>query len=213
MKIISHRGFWLKPHEKNTECAFRRSFELGLGTETDIRDCMGQLVISHDLPLGKEQGLNNFLLAAKDFSDKQDRLTIALNIKSDGMAEKISDQLSKFPELDCFVFDMAIPDMRLYIENRVPVFTRMSEVERSPCFLDQAMGVWLDAFEVEWYGNEIIENLINIGKRVCIVSSELHGRSPDNLWRNIRESHFTDQVILCTDNPRAAIKYFQEDFR
>lgn len=41
MKIISHRGFWHNPSEKNTEMAFCRSFELGFGTETDVRDSLG----------------------------------------------------------------------------------------------------------------------------------------------------------------------------
>jgi hypothetical protein len=38
MQILSHRGYWQHPSEKNTEAAFRRSFLLGYGTETDIRD-------------------------------------------------------------------------------------------------------------------------------------------------------------------------------
>ena len=45
MKIISHHGFWHIPSEKNTETAFCRSFELGFGTETDVRDSLGALVI------------------------------------------------------------------------------------------------------------------------------------------------------------------------
>ncbi|HDG1702299.1 TPA: hypothetical protein PFE33_004667, partial [Kluyvera ascorbata] len=35
--------------EKNTQTAFERSFSLGFGTETDIRDFGGELVISHDI--------------------------------------------------------------------------------------------------------------------------------------------------------------------
>jgi nucleoside-diphosphate-sugar epimerase len=49
MNIISHRGFWLKDEEKNTIQAFERSFEFGFGTETDIRDYKGELVISYDM--------------------------------------------------------------------------------------------------------------------------------------------------------------------
>jgi glycerophosphoryl diester phosphodiesterase len=45
MKIMSHRGYWRGEDEKNTTTAFSRSFDLGFGTETDVRDALGQLVI------------------------------------------------------------------------------------------------------------------------------------------------------------------------
>ena len=48
MLIISHRGYWGQNVNKNTKDAFKRSFNLGFGTETDIRDHDGTLVISHD---------------------------------------------------------------------------------------------------------------------------------------------------------------------
>ena len=35
--------------EKNSSTAFDRSFSLNFGTETDIRDFNGDLVISHDI--------------------------------------------------------------------------------------------------------------------------------------------------------------------
>ena len=50
MEILSHRGYWKTVTEKNTIIAFKRSFNLGFGTETDIRDLNGNLVISHDMP-------------------------------------------------------------------------------------------------------------------------------------------------------------------
>ena len=50
MKILSHRGYWKTAEEKNTATAMHRSFSLGFGTETDVRDYNGKLVISHDIP-------------------------------------------------------------------------------------------------------------------------------------------------------------------
>ena len=38
MQVISHRGYWKAASEKNTQTAFKRSFSLGYGTETDVRD-------------------------------------------------------------------------------------------------------------------------------------------------------------------------------
>jgi hypothetical protein len=208
MKILTHRGYWLNDSEKNSSIAFERSFALDLGTETDIRDSLGKLVISHDMPLGLELELSEFLRLAARFSDIQNPMLLALNIKADGLAVLLAKHLESYPQLDCFVFDMAIPDMRQYFNVGVPVFTRMSEIEMSPSFLDRAAGVWLDAFESEWYNNDVIENLLNQGKRVCIVSAELHGRSNLEQWRNLKIWSTTDQVLLCTDKPEDAREYF-----
>ena len=208
MKIISHRGYWLNASEKNTPRAFERSFALAFGTETDIRDSLGQLVISHDMPSGKEQEFGEFLACVERFGDVKKSITLALNIKADGLAPLLAAHLANHPQLDCFVFDMAIPDMRQYFNAVIPVFTRMSEVEQNPAYLERASGVWLDAFENEWYDNSIIQNLIGLGKRVCIVSPELHGRPYQNHWEQLSVWSDTEQVILCTDKPEEALAYF-----
>ena len=52
MQILSHRGLWHSSMERNTKDAFVRSFDAGLGTETDLRDICGKIVVSHDMPHG-----------------------------------------------------------------------------------------------------------------------------------------------------------------
>lgn len=209
MEIISHRGYWLDDSEKNHPVAFKRSFGVGLGTETDVREFMGRLVISHDIPTGNEPSLTEFLDYASNIAALDKPITLALNIKTDGIAALLSLTLSNYPFLDYFVFDMSVPDMRHYFNLGIPIFTRMSEVERHPAFLDQAAGVWLDAFEFEWYDNSVIEDLVGLGKRVCIVSAELHGRSYFTQWTNLKMLSNTEHVILCTDNPLQALDYFK----
>ena len=49
-RVIAHRGFWLRPDEKNTPTAFARALSEGFGIETDFRDLGGDLVISHHPP-------------------------------------------------------------------------------------------------------------------------------------------------------------------
>ena len=88
MKILSHRGYWKSDNEKNTRIAFERSFLLGFGTETDIRDLNGELVISHDPPVSER----NYVTAIdffKLYKSLGDGLQLALNIKSDGLQEKL----------------------------------------------------------------------------------------------------------------------------
>jgi hypothetical protein len=207
MKIISHRGYWRLAAEKNKVAAFNRSFKLGYGTETDVRDCQQQLVISHDIPNGGEIRFSEFLDLASRHTDPSS-LTLALNIKADGLATLVKEAIDLHPSLDCFVFDMAVPDMRSYFDVGVPVFTRMSEVEREPAWLGRSAGVWLDGFEDEWYDLQVIERLLEQGKRVCIVSPELHRRPHLPLWTKIAKLVGQDEVLLCTDLPEDATEFF-----
>ncbi len=207
MKILSHRGYWKSVQEKNSENAFERSFRLGFGTETDLRDFCGELVISHDIPDRSSILFSRVLeLAAQHALNAS--LTLALNIKADGLVELLQGNLKRFPSLDCFVFDMAVPDMRPYLNAEVPVFARMSEVERVPAWLDKCSGVWLDSFESEWYGKREIDALLIEGKRVCIVSPELHKRPHLSLWQRLKENDHS-QLMLCTDFPEEAAVYFR----
>jgi len=207
MKIISHRGFWLNPDEKNSMFAFDRSFSLGFGVETDIRDSNQELVISHDMPVGGEVSLERLLKKAASVSDSE-QLAVALNVKSDGLSRKLGKMLDGYHALDCFVFDMAIPDMGGYFESGIPVFTRLSEYETVPVWLDRSAGVWLDAFDSEWYTLGLIEGLRKLNKRVCIVSSELHGRPHRVLWESLKPLAEDPGVILCTDFPAEAGRFF-----
>lgn len=196
MQIISHRGYWKDKSERNQAVAFQRSFALGLGIETDVRDVAGKLVIAHDMPTGKELSLSDLL----DIMDGRN-LPLAINIKADGLAEALMSEFNERGHTNWFVFDMAIPDMRDYLKLGVSTYTRMSEVERQPVWLDQADGVWLDGFTDEWFSNNLIKKLLGDGKRVCIVSPELHNRPPAALWQQLLEFQETDNLMLCTDLP------------
>lgn len=190
--------------EKNTEVAFRRSFELGFGTETDVRDCMGELVISHDMPRGGEMTLH-FLLSLV----VRDEQLLAINIKADGLAKLLCKTMADYNRANWFVFDMSIPDMRDHLAAGNPVFARMSEVEHEPAWFDSIDGIWLDSFEDEWFDFESITKLIEKGKRVCVVSSELHGRNHSSLWSKLLPLAREDLLILCTDFPGKAKKFFK----
>jgi hypothetical protein len=207
MILLSHRGYWLAPSEKNTPVAFERSFDLNFGTETDIRDYCGQLVISHDMPHGDELLFSAFLELLK----RRD-MPLAINIKSDGLAKSIKREMEKHDLKNWFVFDMAVPDMVSYIQLGIPVFARASEEER-PAFYADVAGIWLDTFSHTWYTADTIHDWLADGKRVCIVSPELHGREPDPLWHLIHDSQLALNpfLILCTDRPEDARRYFVDD--
>lgn len=205
MNILSHRGYWKTAAEKNQPVAFTRSFELGFGTETDVRDRNGVLVISHDMPSGSEITLDAFL---EMFGDS--RIPLAMNIKADGLAAVLHAAMSAREVKDWFVFDMAVPDMRSYLAAGVPVFTRMSEVEKDPVWLEQSAGIWLDAFHGTWYDRSLIETMLSQGKQVCVVSAELHGRDSQQQWDMLRPLRGHKNLLLCTDHPEQARTFFGE---
>jgi hypothetical protein len=206
-KIIAHRGYWLKQSEKNTSIAFSRALKHGFGIETDFRDLNGQLVISHDVPVDGAMKIGEFIDLYKM---KPVSAPIALNIKSDGLYSLIKDFIIQSGVNDYFVFDMSVPDIRGYLSEQIPVFTRMSEYESAPAFFEQSRGVWLDAFETEWYDLSIIEKLLDSNKQVAIVSPELHRRPHLEFWRWLKENDFhqSNLVSLCTDFPLEAREYF-----
>ena len=209
MQIIAHRGFWLDPSEKNTSVAFTRALENDFGIETDFRDLDGELVVSHDLPRADAMPIGQFIsLYAASCNDR----LMALNIKADGLQPLIKKMVEDSGMQNYFAFDMSVPDMRGYFSEGIPTFTRLSEYEQSPSFLDKSMGVWLDAFEGDWYDYPIIKGLLEKNKRVAIVSSELHGRPHHNLWTFLKTNQLHQNLLisLCTDFPLEAKEYFND---
>jgi hypothetical protein len=134
-----------------------------------------------------------------------------LNIKADGLSAKIARALASHEELDCFVFDMSVPDMRSYLVEDLDVFTRMSEVETKPVWLERATGVWLDSFDNNWFGVDELKEFMTYGKRICIVSPELHGRPHLPLWLELKRIDRHESLILCTDLPEDAQLFFAKN--
>jgi len=205
MIVMSHRGYWKEPSEKNKSVAFHRSFDLGYGTETDVRDLNRRLMIAHDPPDGSEISVEAMLdiLAGRD-------LPMAMNIKADGNARALNELMTARGVKDWFTFDMTVPELVVQLRLGLPAFTRASEYEQPcPCY-DRAIGVWLDAFESVWFGPSQIETFLRDGKRVAVVSPELHGRDPMDLWTALKASPVASHpgLMLCTDVPERATAFF-----
>lgn len=203
MEIISHRGYWIQLEERNQPVAFNRSFEMGFGTETDVRDCAGRLVISHDMPTGKEMTLDDLL----DIMGGRN-LPLAINIKADGLASAVAAKFAERGHTKWFAFDMSVPDMRGYLKEGVCTYTRVSDVETLPVLLDHASGIWLDHFASGHFSSLEITKYLSTGKKVCVVSPELHGRSPYAVWDSLNPLQELPGLMLCTDHPEAARDYF-----
>lgn len=210
MKIIAHRGFWRNLQERNTQSAFEEALANDFGIETDFRDFNGTLVISHDPAVSPT-------LTASDFfslcNSRPSAKPIAINVKADGLQKLLVAALRDFPDIESFVFDMSIPDTMGYIRTNLPIYLRCSEYEQPPLpLLNHASGIWLDAFSTEWYDATLIDSFIELGKAVCIVSPELHGRPFETHWQHLRsrQVHKHPKVMLCTDHPAKAKEFFHD---
>lgn len=199
MEIISHRGYWLEPAEKNSRAAFERTLKAGFGTETDVRDLAGVLVVSHDPPTGGEMAWSE-LVAMFEGSG----LPLAVNVKSDGLAPQLVQAFAE-SATPWFAFDMSGPQTVVFARQGLPFYTRHSDVEPEPILYAEAAGVWLDAFTNEqWIRPEVVRRHLDAGKAVCVVSSELHGRDPAALWDRLAGLTGEGRVTLCTDRPEDA---------
>lgn len=210
MVIISHRGYWEREEEKNTECAFVRAFSSGFGVETDIRDYKGELIVSHDIPDGDCMSVDELF---EIYNRMDARHTLALNIKSDGLQNKLKSLLDKHKISNYFVFDMSIPETARYIAQKFNVFARHSEYEKDICFYAESKGVWLDEFCSHWITDSVIEEHVAKGKSVCLVSPELHNRGYEKEWsqyKKLGKKVGDKKLILCTDFPEKAREFFSE---
>ncbi len=204
MIILAHRGWWSDPAEKNTAAAFERALAAGFGLETDIRDHDGEVVIAHDPPRGGKHLRLEELLALYQAAGQPGAL--ALNVKADGLQSSVARALKQSGVANAFVFDMAVPDALGYSALGVSVFTRHSEVEPVPAFLDRAAGVWVDCFECDWITKEVIESHLGGGRLVALVSPELHRREHETAWLHWRGAD--PSVMICTDFPDRAQAFF-----
>ncbi|MCL6707218.1 phosphodiesterase [Pseudomonas sp. R2.Fl] len=211
IEVLSHRGYWKTAPEKNSVEAFVRSFSLGFGTETDVRDSQAgskvSIVISHDVPKGEEISLTELLRIAKDHGSPR----LALNVKADGLHAMLAEALDAEAYTNYFLFDSSVPDLIQGVKRGLPSFTRCSEYERDPPLYDEAgvTGVWLDNFlPGRWYDVELIDRFLSDGKTVALVAPDLHGRhdeyDPFLNWLVSSGLNGKERIMICTDRPEHA---------
>lgn len=210
MKILAHRGYWNNQIEKNSSEALRTALEQGFGFESDVRDYMGKMVISHNIATSESQNAEEVFKWLHEFDD---RYCFAINIKADGLKDILDSFLKKYSITNYFLFDMSVPQMVEFREMGLRYFTRQSEVEPAPCMYEEAAGVWIDGFwSIDWITEKLLNDHIESGKEVCLVSPDLHGKvNYKEFWQLIKSYDIDfNKVIVCTDHPEEARKFFNE---
>lgn len=210
MDILAHRGYWQHACEQNSLKAIEKAFASGFGLETDLRDLAGRVVVSHDCPDNKASpDLNDLLALYKEYGAS---LPLALNIKSDGLQHscKAALEVGEIDLVSVFFFDMSVPDALTYLKQDLPCFTRYSDEEEHPSFLDRARGIWLDGFEEDCVDESVFKRFFDMGLPICLVSPELHGRPHIDVWQKWRSflEIYNKSGMICTDFPTEADKFF-----
>lgn len=207
MKILAHRGYWNADIADNSPLALKKALRDGYGFESDVRDHDGKLVISHYVADSGSQELAEVL---QWLAECQNQLCFAINIKADGLGEMLRELLREKHIENYFTFDMSIPQMIEYKNLGLVFFTRQSEVEEHPVLYKDAAGVWVDGFfGDEWITEGLLSGHIDCGKKICIVSPELHKRDHLDFWNRLKGYRVDwSRVMLCTDYPDEAKAYF-----
>ena len=62
----------------------------------------------------------------------------------------------------------------------------------------------------DWVTEDIINDHIKHGKKVCVVSPELHGRQYYDFWTKLKVMKLMNEIMICTDYPNEAEGFFNE---
>ena len=208
MKILAHRGLWTRPEEKNTLSSLTKALEKGFGIETDFRDYKERLVISHNVA-------SPFSPSAEDFfrwySETKRTEFLALNVKADGIQFLMKPLLLKYGITNYALFDSSVPEMVVNRAESLAFLSRRSDIEPEPVLYSSAIGVWMDSFfDESWLTLDKIRYFLKDGKKVVLVSSDLHGKPYESLWGKINQRDLINisDFMLCTDHPLEAKEYF-----
>lgn len=191
MNIIMHR--------RNT-LAELNATPIELGVEVDIRSEGGKLVIHHD-PLVIGEDFSAWMAAYQHG-------TLILNVKEEGLEQKVLDCMKKNNFDNFFFLDQSFPFLIKWAnkgERRCAV--RVSEyesVETALALSGKIDWVWVDCFTHFPLSMSDYKRLKDAGFKLCLVSPELQGRSADMEIPAIRKliaDNAIDMDAVCTKRP------------
>jgi hypothetical protein len=198
--IFAHRGDWHPDLLPNSSQALSNAFTNGFAIETDVRDFHGKLVISHDPCIDSNAQSFEELLGGTH--------RIAINIKSDGLSELIARNLDSIAASKSFIFDCSFPELLRYKRLGIPHAMRISEYEKElPWNPDY---VWLDAFDSDWWLEDLATHELMKKIPTVVVSPELHKRDHHQVWDKIKSLRKLGiEISICTDFPNRLAEEFK----
>ena len=186
-------------HRKNTISELVET-PLDHGVEIDIRSNGNELILSHD-PFCEGELFSDWLQSYNH------RLLI-LNVKEEGLEDKILNLIKKYNINNFFFLDQSFPFLiKTTSDGERRSAVRFSEYESIETVLnvsDKLDWIWLDSFNEFKLSRNDINEFQNINCKFCIVSPELQGRSSKKEISKIKhimnEAHLTIHAV-CTKYP------------
>jgi hypothetical protein len=85
---------------------------------------------------------------------------------------------------------------------------RVSEYEPIEMVTHYVRWIWLDSFHGIWFSEDLIRKWLLQGKKIAIVSCELHKRDNTQLWTLLKKLDSIEGIYLCTDDIEEAVRCF-----
>ncbi len=147
-----------------------------IGIEFDVHAYGRELVIAHD-------AFNNGLNFSEFISKVGDRF-MAVNIKEEGIEEKVFEILLDADYKKFFLFDVSVPQIfrlgKKYSSNLAFRYSQLENINLDIC-KNYANYLWIDTFDGSfWPSRELIEKLKRLSFKLCFVSPELHNPTLGN---------------------------------
>jgi len=138
------------------------------GVEIDLRSSGSKLILQHD-PFTDGENFDDWL-------DVWCGQFLVLNIKEEGLENRILESLAKKKITGYFFLDQSFPFLQRTVRmgNR-QVAARASDIESVETALAiDCEWVWIDCFKGDWgFLEEMIPKLAQAKKKICLVSPEL----------------------------------------
>ncbi len=189
MEIIAHRINNIKDLIK---------LDSKYGVEVDIRSDRDNLIISHD-PFTKFCLLTEWITFYRHG-------TLILNVKENGLEQKLLDLLEDFGVENFFILDQSFPYLINTVNNgEKRCAVRLSEYESINTALKlkgKVNWVWIDFF-TKFPLDSKLYDLLKISKfKLCIVSPELQGHNEEKCFhlKNFIKQNNMKFDAVCTKN-------------
>lgn len=191
MKLIAHR--------RNTRLELE-STPTQYGIEVDIRSQGEKLIIHHDAFVGGEEFVQ--------WLDGYRHGTLILNVKEEGLEDRLLDLMRARGISDFFFLDQSFPFLvRSANKGEKRCAVRVSEYESIQTALTlsgRVNWIWVDCFSRFPLQSSDALLLQEAGFKLCLVSPELQGRNPDKeipkLIRLLDEKGIAAAAV-CTKRP------------
>ncbi len=190
MEIICHR--------RNTLNQLN-STPYNFGVEVDIRSNGEKLIIHHD-PFKKGVEFSKWI-------SKYNHGTLIVNIKEEGLEDKILFYLNKYQIKSFFFLDQSLPFIIKMsnngFSNSAVRVSNYESIETALNFKNKVKWIWVDIFEKFPLDFENYNNLKSANFKLCLVSPELHQSntlSIDNLKNSLNKQKILFDAV-CTKLP------------